>query len=241
MKQIYYLISSALVFTMLGAGCGQQAAQVKQNNSSPVGSITGVILDQNTNAPLSGARGYVLVNGSYKASTTNAQGAYALSSIPLGAVYTVTYTATGYATSIYAVNLNVNASQFPQGNAVVQQNAGMFQLGAAINGTVTNGITGGCPSATGLQGATVTLDLRNISNGNPFTGFNIIAQATTDASGKYTIANLPGSLTGSFPGQTGSLTICAHIISSGQYYYRCSNVGGLFPGATTPGIDMCVQ
>ncbi len=241
-KNLFYLSSAVLLLTVLAIGCGQQTAKVAQNNSSPVGSITGEIYDQDSNAALSGAHAYVLLNGGYQNSTANALGAYSLSSIPLGAVYTVTYTAGNYATPIYNVDLtNVSVSLFPQGNAVIQQNVGMFQLGAAISGTVTNGISGGCPSTTGLQGATVTLDLRNIGNGTPFAGFDILAQATTDASGNYTIANLPGSLTGSFPGQAGAIRVCVHTISGGQYYYQCRNVSGLFPGSTTPGMDMCVQ
>ena len=241
-KKLFYLSSAVLLLTVLAMGCGQQTAKVAQNNSSPVGSITGEIYDQNSNAPLSGAHAYVLVNGGYQNSTANIQGAYTLSSIPLGAVYSVTYTAGNYATPIYNVDLtNANASLFPQGNAVIQQNVGMFQLGASISGTVTNGITGGCPSTTGLQGATVTLDFRNISDGKPFVGFDLIAQVTTDASGNYTMSGLPASMFGTFPGQVGPLMVCAHIISNSQYYIRCSNVSGLYPNATTPGIDMCVQ
>ncbi len=242
MKQIFYVIASALVITAFVGGCGQQTAQVKQGNSSPVGSITGEILDVDTNAPLAGAKAYVLVNGNYQVAEANAQGAYTISNLPLGAVYTVTYTAAGYATPIYNVGLNVNASQFPQGNAVVQQDVGMYSLGATISGTVTNGITGGCPSNTGLQGATVTLDLRDIGDGNPFVGFDLMATVTTDASGDYEITGLPGSIYGNFVGQANPVEVCAHIISTSNnhYYIQCTNVNGLYPDAITPIRNVCV-
>jgi hypothetical protein len=240
-RKFVYLGLTILLFLAMNAGCGNQTAQVQQNNSNPVGSITGEIFDQNTNAPLLNAKAYVLVNGNYQVATSNAQGAYTLSNLPLGAVYTVTYTAPGYATPIYNVDLNVNASQFPQGNAVVQQNVGMFQLGASVSGTVTNGITGGCPSSTGLQGATVVFDLRNIGNGTPFVGFDLMPNTTTDASGNYTISGLPASIFGTFPDQANPLRVCAYIVANNQYYIRCANVGGLYPNATTSGIDICMH
>ncbi len=241
-KKLFYLSSAVLLLTVLAMGCGQQAAKVAQNNSSPVGSISGQIYDQDTNNPLSGARAYVLVNGGYQIATANAQGAYSLGNLPLGAAYMVTYTANNYATPIYNVNLNVNASQFPQGNAVIQQNVGMFQLGAAISGTVYDGINGaGCTNPIG--GVNIVLDLRNIGPTGPlpnnFIGFDMIPAATTAAgTGTYILSNLPGSISGlNVPGPG----VYAYYISSSTYYTNNSGGFSLYSGATTQGVDMCVN
>ncbi len=239
-KILFSLFSAVFLLSLLAAGCGQQTSKVAQNNSSPVGSISGQIYDQDTNAPLSGARAYVLVNGGYQIATANAQGAYTLSNLPLGAAYMVTYTDAGYATPIYDVAMNVNSSQFPQGNAVVQQNVGMFQLGAAISGTVFDGITGGC--TTPMGGVSMVLDLRNIGPVGPlpgnFIGFDMIPTATTAAgTGTYIISNLPGSIAGlNIP--TG---VYAYYISSSTYYTDNSGGFTLFQGATTLMPNLCVQ
>ncbi len=239
-KKLFYLSSAVLLLTVLAMGCGQQAAKVAQNNSSPVGSISGQIYDQDTNAPLSGARAYVLVNGGYQIATSNAQGAYTLGNIPLGAAYMVTYTANNYATPIYNVDLtNANVSLFPQGNAVIQQNVGMFQLGASISGTVYDGINGGC--TTPLGGATIVLDLRNTGPTGPlpnnFVGFDMIPTATTAAgTGTYIISNLPGSISG-----LNVSGVYAYYISSSTYYTANSGGLGLYSGATTIMPSLCVQ
>ncbi len=243
-KTSLFLFAPMLFLTVLLVGCGgQQPAKVKQDNSSPVGSVTGRIFNQNTNAPLPNAKAYVIVNGNYQIATASQQGTYTLSNLPLGSAYTITYTAAGYASPIYNISLDVNASQFPQGNAVVQKNVGMYSLSAKITGTVFNGITGGCPSTTGLQGATVMIDFRNIGNGNPFVGFDITKTTTTDAAGKYTISDLPASMTGRFQGQTPSIPVWAYIITTtdNKYHIFYEYLNGLYPNAVTLISDICVN
>ncbi len=242
MKRILFsLFSGVFLLSLIIAGCGQQTAKVAQNNSNPAGSISGQIYDEDTNAPLSGAKAYVLVNGGYQVATANAQGAYTLSSLPLGAAYLVTYTASGYATPIYHVNMNVNASQFPQGNAIIQQNVGMFQLGASISGTVNDGING-APCTAPLGGVSMVLDLRNIGPTGPlppnFVGFDMIPAATTAAgTGTYVISNLPSSITGlNIPSG-----VYAYYISTSTYYTANSGGFNLYSGATTLIPNLCVN
>ncbi|MCL4558346.1 MAG: carboxypeptidase-like regulatory domain-containing protein [Deltaproteobacteria bacterium] len=241
--KLFYLSSAVLLLTVLAMGCGQQAAKVAQNNSSPVGSISGQIYDQDYNTPIAGARAYVLVNGGYQIATANAQGAYTLGNLPLGAAYMVTYTANNYATPIYNVNLNVNASQFPQGNAVIQQNVGMFQLAASISGTVYDGINVGCGTNTPIGKVQIVLDLRNIGPTGPlpanFVGFDMIPTATTAASnGTYILSNLPGSIFGlNIPGPG----VYAYYISSSTYYTDNSGSLNLYSGATTIMPSLCVR
>ncbi|MGC8580311.1 MAG: carboxypeptidase regulatory-like domain-containing protein [bacterium] len=247
-KYLFYSISTAILLSVVVSGCGQQTAQVQQNNSSPVGSITGTIFDINTNVPLQNAKAYVLVNGNYQVATSNAQGVYTLSNLPLGAVYTVTYTANGYATPIYNVDLTNNTSQFPQGNALVQQNVGMFLAAATVSGTVYNGLNGangGCPASTvGLQGAHVVMDFRSIAVGVPgagnFVGFDLVASATTNTNGGFTISNLPASGGGNFYGARPFILVY-YIDSNQNYYYDTTGFINLYPNAITQGISVCLQ
>lgn len=239
-KTALTLASTLILLTSLTVGCGQQTAQVQQNNSNPVGSITGIIYVEDTNAPLSGARAYVLVNGGYQIATANQQGVYTLSNLPLGSVYTITYTAVGYATPIYNVDLSgVNTSQFPQGNAVIQSNAGMYPLTAKVTGTISNGM-GSNTCNVGLQGAAVVVDFRNIGNGNPFVGFEYRVSTTTDASGNYTLSNLPASMFGTFNGFR-PFVFAYYVDSNNVYHQSNSGFVSLFPNATTVGIDTCIN
>lgn len=248
-KTIFNFGWSVLLFILtISLGCGQQTAQVQQNNSSPVGSITGIMYDVITNAPIQNGKAYVLINGNYQVATTNASGAYTLSNLPLGSAYTVTYTASNYAIPIYNVDLNVNASQFPQGNAIIQQNVGMYLAAATVSGTVYNGLNGangGCPASTvGLQGAHVIMDFRNIGQGvvtaGNFIGFDLVATATTNANGGFTISNLPASGAGNFLGAR-PVVFVYYIDSNQNYYWDYSGFINLYPGAITQGISLCLN
>ncbi|MDZ7729948.1 MAG: carboxypeptidase regulatory-like domain-containing protein [Natrialbaceae archaeon] len=112
--------------------------------------------------PLAGAT--VTIDGTGQNATTNATGAYSLSSVAPDS-YNLTATAAGYGTDTTS-NVTVNPGQ-----SVTDVNFTLIEQNGSISGTVSDGL------GQALSGATVSIDSTGQS-------------ASTDASGSYTISNV---------------------------------------------------
>lgn len=126
------------------------------------GSVTGVVSDAVTGAPLSGAT--VTTQPPTSTVTTNAQGVFTIGGVPAGA-YTVTATRASYSP-------NSTAAVVAPGQTATA-NLALTPIPGTISGVVTDASNG-----TPLAGATVSTQ--------PAT-----STATTSAQGAYTISNVP--------------------------------------------------
>ncbi|MGC8901028.1 MAG: hypothetical protein ACP5OF_06195 [bacterium] len=228
-------MKTILVYSFLAifliAGCGNQTASVKQETSTPTGSIQGLVSDYNANTPLSGVT--ISTTANALASTkSNLQGIYQLGGLPTGAYYPLYFSLPGYGTSIYGTNLGNTPPSFPQGNAVSVVNAYMYPENGTVKGTV---YLNGNP----IQNAQVEIDMRNLTGAplstNPtgFIGINLVKQTTTDASGSYVLTNLPAAQDNSI-----NANIMAWYVDSNGVYYADYNTVNVYNNATSYAPDL---
>lgn len=186
MKHAFIFLVAAL---MLVAGCGSQATSVKQEASTPTGSIQGTVVDYSTNNGLSGVT-VSTTSGGVASARSNASGIYQLGGLPTGAYYPVYFSLSGYGTSIYGTNLGNTPPTFPQGNALSVIDAYLFKADGSAQGTV---YLNGNPFTQ--QTANVMIDMRNLTgNATGFIGIDgVYKTATNPTDGSYTFTNLPAS------------------------------------------------
>ena len=208
MKNIFLYLLAALV---LGTGCGNQATSVKQETSTPTGSIQGLVTDYATNAGLTGVTISTTSGGGMATAKSNASGIYQLGGLPTGAYYPVYFSLPGYGTSIYGTNLGNTPPTFPQGNALAIVNAYMYKADGTAQGTV---YLNGNPITQ--QTAQVMIDMRDLTgNTTGFIGIDgVYRTATNPTDGTYTLTNLPAS----FDCTLRAPIIAWYVDPSGVYY-----------------------
>ena len=131
--------------------------------STGTGTVTGIITDD-YNAPLEGV--VVSVEGSTATATTNAQGEFTLSDIPVSKSI-LTFKKSSYQT----ISVTVTPKSFSSGTALV--NASMEYAAAKIQGVILDAKNNNAP----LAGVTVSISETQ--------------STTTGLDGKYSIENLP--------------------------------------------------
>lgn len=225
------LVSGLILVLIVFIGCGSQTASVKQETSTPTGSIQGLASDYNTNTPLSGVT-ISTTAGAIASTKSNANGVYQLSGLPTGSYYPIYFSLAGYGTSIYGTNLGNTPPSFPQGNAVSIVNAYLYPENGTVKGTV---YLNGNP----IQNAQVEIDMRNLTGAplstNPigFIGINFVKQAATDASGSYVLGNLPGAMDNSI-----NANIMAWYVDSNGVYYADYNTVNVYNNAISYAPDL---
>jgi hypothetical protein len=169
---------------LVACGDSKQTVETTQVPSAPKGAVVGQVTSLRTGAPLQGvsvtAQG---PGGSLVTATTDAAGAYALSGLPAGVSYLVRFSASSYVGRFGSATIPDTAGNFPTDNGIVQLNIALAQANATINGHVY--ARDGAPAA----GVVLGVDLRGL-------GYDLVAQATTDAAGAYTLSGLPGAPSG---------------------------------------------
>ena len=229
------LIVYGAFILFLMSGCGGQATSVKQETSTPTGSIQGLVTDYATNAGLSGVTISTTSGGGMATAKSNTSGIYQLGGLPTGAYYPVYFSLPGYGTSIYGTNLGNTPPTFPQGNALAIVNAYMYKADGSVKGTVYD--------ANGnrfTQTATVMIDMRNLTGGplppKPagFIGIDGIFKTTTSTvDGTYNFTNLPAAFDCSL-----SAPIIAWYVDKSGIYYADNNIVDLCSGATSFAPDL---
>jgi hypothetical protein len=227
MKGITILVS--IVFLMF-LGCGNQTASVKQETSTPTGSVQGVVVDYNTNSALAGVMVSTTSGGGIASTKSNAAGIYQLAGLPTGAYYPVYFSLFGYGTSIYGTNLGNTPPTFPQGNALAIVNAYMYKADGSIKGTVYD--ANGNPFT---QTANVMIDMRNLTgNTTGFIGINEVFRTNTSpADGSYSFQNIPAAYDCSL-----SAPIVAWYVDPDGVYYAGQSTVDLCSGATSFAPDL---
>lgn len=226
MKRIIMYGATAL---LLMSGCGSQTTSVKQETSTPTGSIQGQVVDFSTNTGLSGVTISTTSGGGLASSQSNPTGIYQLGGLPTGAYYPVYFSLSGYGTSIYGTNLGNTPPSFPQGNALAIVTAYMYKADGAVKGTV---YMNGNPFT---QTANVMIDMRNLTgNTNGFIGINSIFRTTTSpVDGTYSFSKLPAAFDCSL-----SAPIIAWYVDASGTYYADQNTVDLCSGATSFAPDL---
>jgi outer membrane protein assembly factor BamB len=132
------------------------------------GAISGIVTDASTQAAIAGAT--VSCTCSVSSATTDAGGGYSLPNLTPASDYSLTFSASGYATQTFD-HVAVAAGATTREDAQLANG-----VGGMIAGTVTDATASGNPV---LQGVTVTCTCEGGSQ-------------TTDASGQYTFGGVPG-------------------------------------------------
>jgi hypothetical protein len=177
---------TATVLLVSLVACAQDKQTVDstttQTPSQPRGSVVGVVTSLRTGAPLQGVVVSVPQASGLVTDTTDANGAYGLSGLVAGGTYELRYALAGHVPSFASGRIPDSAGDFPT-DGVLQLDVALAQANATVSGHVTarNGVA--------AAGVVLTADLRN-------QGFDLVAQATTDAQGAYSLSGLPGAPTG---------------------------------------------
>ncbi len=229
MKRIIVYGAFAL---FLMSGCGNQATSIKQETSTPTGSIQGLVTDYSTNAGLPGVTISTTSGGGMATAKSNASGIYQLGGLPTGANYPVYFSLQGYGTSIYGTNLGNTPPTFPQGNALAIINAYMFKADGTAQGTV---YLNGNPFTQ--QTANVMIDMRDLTgNTTGFIGIDgVYRTATNPTDGTYTLTNLPSTFNCAL-----SAPIIAWYVDPSGVYYAGQRTVSLCSGGTSfvPNINL---
>ncbi|WP_325158210.1 carboxypeptidase regulatory-like domain-containing protein [Actinophytocola sp.] len=173
-----------------GEGKLNAFAAVDQSPRGPVGTLTGVVTDAGTGAPISGAS--VQITGpSNRSLITGADGRYS-STLPVGS-YSVTASTFGYGSATASVTI-------AEGQTTTQD----FALSRVTNGTVSGVVR----DAAGAPVANATVEIL----GTP------IAPVQTGADGSYSIPNVPlgtyqakASAGGCYDQQTQALNVTGNV------------------------------
>jgi hypothetical protein len=150
-----------------------------QTPSQPTGSIVGVVTSLRTGAPLQGVTVSVPAPAGIISDTTDSNGAYALGGVPAGATYVVRFATTGYVPRFGYATIPNDAGDFPS-DGIAQLDMAIAQSNATLSGHVY--ARDGAPA----EGVVLTVDLRDQR-------FDLVATATTDAQGAYSLTGLPGA------------------------------------------------
>jgi uncharacterized membrane protein len=176
---------------------------------SDTGSITGRVTDAENRSPIAGAT----VSDGTRTTTTDAFGKYVIASVPPWRVYQVTASKEGYESSSLSVIVLPGRSTLA--NLSLTEVAG---LPGSITGSVTDA-EGGSP----IAGATVSDGTRTV---------------TTDATGEYTIADVPAGtyqVTASKEGyQSSSTTV--NVLSGSSAVADLALTAAMLPGSITGSV-----
>ncbi len=227
MKRGILYLSFALLMVI---GCGSQSTSVKQETSTPTGSIQGQVVDFGTNAGLSGATVSTTAGSGLASVKSDTTGIYQLTGLPTGTYYPVYFSLPGYGTSIYGTDLGNTPPAFPQGNALSIVDAYLYKADGTVKGTVYD--SSGNPFT---QTANVMIDMRDLTgNRTGFIGINGVFRATTSpADGGYTLANLPAAFDCSL-----QAPIIAWYVDQSGTYYAGQNTVNLCSGGTSFAPDI---
>ena len=190
---------------------------------TPTGTVSGQVLDSHL-APLSGTQVAINVGGrttpdagvpGVLVATTDSAGNWSVGPVPAGGSLLVTLSKAGYATVRTTASVPASSADYPMSNA--NANVGPYVL-AQTNTTlnflvITN-------SGRPAQGAKATLECAPagtlVGSGSYGTGTGVVlAQATVDASGFATFANVPApSELTRIAGATASYTVTVSALDS---------------------------
>jgi hypothetical protein len=150
---------------VFGEGRLDALAAVTESPRGPTGTLTGTVTDAGTGAPIAGATVSVTIEGRTRTATTDADGVYTFSTLPVG-TYDFTASAFGYGSATATATITESATTILD-----------FALSPvpshSVSGTVTD------DQGNPVAGATVTIE------GTP------IPPTTTDADGHYEFASVP--------------------------------------------------
>ncbi|GEM_PF-5909669 len=172
----------------------------------PMGSIQGTVSNAVTTLPISGAQVAVKQGATVVTTvTTNTAGTYLATNLPVG-TYALSASATGFASADVAsvqvvadttTTTNIALQPTPKGN---------------LQGTVTNAAT-----TVALAGAQITVKL----------GENVVANTSTDAAGKYSVAGLSAgtyavqaSASGFQTASNNSVLIVVNLVTTADFALR---------------------
>ena len=153
-----------------------------QTPSQPRGSVVGIVTSLRTGAPLPGVVVSVPQASGLVSDTTDANGAYSLNGLVAGVTYEVRFALAGYVPSFASGKIPDVAGDYPT-DGVLQLDVPLAQASATVSGHVT------ARDGAAAAGVVLSADLR-------YQGFDLVAQATTDALGAYSLSGLPGAPTG---------------------------------------------
>lgn len=158
---------SGYVSQTVGVSVGPAASMTQNWSLSPLpGSISGRVTDATTGLAASGATVSYGAGGVTVSATSDLNGNYTLSGVQEGS-YTVTASGSGFASQWASVTVGPGSA--------VTQNYALVPLAGTISGKVTDAGT-----AASISGASVT-----------FTAAGVARSATTDASGMYSVSDVP--------------------------------------------------
>jgi len=162
------------------------------------GTIAGQVTDATTSVAIPGATVSLVVGGTTLSATADASGNYSLSNIRQG-TYAVTAAASNYGSQSQQVTVTPGAT--------ATQNFSLTPLPGSIRGQVSDAVT-----SQPINGATVAC-----------TAGGITTTATTDASGNYTLSNVPpGSYTvtaaaSAYNSQSQPVVVSANTLSTQNF------------------------
>jgi hypothetical protein len=215
-------LSAACAVALAACGSGPAASQMitnVQQNSEPKGTVEGRITDAATGAGVPGATVTVYA-GMPVTAMSDMTGRYSLGPLAAGSSYDVYFEAPGYVRRILSADLTGAAGNYPVGNAVATVDVDMSKGDATLSVLVL--------TSTGkvAAGAQVFADLRGL-------GYDLLLSSKTDASGKVTLMNVPGTASG--------LNITVNVAPfdenmDGMPDYTASSTSfRMYPGFTTTG------
>ncbi len=193
---------------LIAYSCGPQPVDlsIKQDNSSPNGSVQGVIREVNTGIPIQNASIKTQVGGGSSSTSSDSNGFYSLGGLGGGNTYNVYYGATNHATSIINVGPIPNAvGLYPQGNGILIQDVNLFPNDGSIIVyiTATTGAAcGTCP--TGTSATSFMTDASSVVN-LISSGFDYAQSQTGTGATSATYSNLPAS--------SGGVDVCVQLLS----------------------------
>src|SRR5512133_1591342 len=174
---------SVAALAIVAAGTqDQQTVESNPSPSDPTGTIVGVVTSLRTGQPLAGVTVTAPSAGGLRSATTAANGAYSLGGLVAGATYEVRFAVASHVTGLGSASIPNTAGDFPS-NGIAQLDVALAQANATLSGHVY--ARDGLPA----QGVVLVADLRS-------RGFDLVATATTDALGAYSLTGLPGSPAG---------------------------------------------
>lgn len=172
------LWAAALFAALTGCDCGTAGG----TNTSPVrGIIVGRVTDALTGAPLAQVAVKAQADTQVTAST-DADGVFTIRDMPLGYL-TVSFELAGYVRALCSPYLDVTSTT--QGNILATCDMSMARAEGKLEGFVVT------PDGKPVGGMALLADLRSTSGPNLYSGYDLVATATTAADGSFAFAALP--------------------------------------------------
>lgn len=184
---------------LIAYSCGSQPVNLnlKYDNTAPTGSIQGVVRNINTKALLANVQLKIQVRGGWQTTSTDSNGKFFMSGIPINNTYLLYSTLTGYTTRISTVAIGASydkAQNTPIWLDTPQDlgNIYLYPSDASLEVIVSRSVVcgSGCTGAgtVSQNGASVTVSLLNT--------YDYVQTQTSASSSVIDFSGLPGSSAG---------------------------------------------